>query len=225
MTGSEKDFKQDSTIQSKDQARRKILRSIITGGSLGAGAALVPSSWTRPVVGTVLLPSHAGTSNVLPASPFSGSGLVAFDVARNQDSESSDLDFAEFVGRVRNAVISDANAIVANGGIGNGGGPALIFPAGFCVAVDVTNLDDPGSDVTVTVSSNVLGTDNGVGTLTELLGSGIITGLGYTVIATILNPDGTGAGTITGVPYSLSAGGVCIPQDRGIIGEGPILQF
>lgn len=47
-------------------ARRKILRYVVAGSTLGTGAALVPSTWTKPIVQTVILPAHAQTT--LPAA-------------------------------------------------------------------------------------------------------------------------------------------------------------
>ena len=46
----------------KTDSRRKLLKSIAVGtGAVVAGKSL-PDSWSRPVVDTVLLPSHAQTS-------------------------------------------------------------------------------------------------------------------------------------------------------------------
>lgn len=51
-----------------DSERRKILKSLTAGsGALALGKSL-PDSWTRPVVDSVVLPSHAQTSAVPPGA-------------------------------------------------------------------------------------------------------------------------------------------------------------
>lgn len=55
-------YETDSDTQS-NQPRHKGRRQLMTGGlALGATLPLLPSSWTRPVVQSVLLPAHAQTS-------------------------------------------------------------------------------------------------------------------------------------------------------------------
>lgn len=45
--------------QTKNKARRLILRSLVLGGSATAATKLMPDAWIRPVVKTVISPSHA----------------------------------------------------------------------------------------------------------------------------------------------------------------------
>ncbi len=62
---SEHNTKQNNTVEeSVSSTRRNIIRS--AGGLFVAGAAL-PTSWTKPVVDSVLLPAHAQTSAPTPA--------------------------------------------------------------------------------------------------------------------------------------------------------------
>ncbi|GJL83572.1 MAG: hypothetical protein DHS20C01_32060 [marine bacterium B5-7] len=43
--------------------RRKLLKSLVAGGSVAATTAtLFPEKWTKPVVDSVVLPSHAQTT-------------------------------------------------------------------------------------------------------------------------------------------------------------------
>ena len=56
------------TDKKSSENRRKLLKSIATGsGAVIAGRSL-PESWSRPVVDSVLLPSHAQTSGVCSVS-------------------------------------------------------------------------------------------------------------------------------------------------------------
>ena len=47
----------------EDNSRRKTLRNILAATGILAGAQVVPSKWSKPIVDTVMLPAHAqGTS-------------------------------------------------------------------------------------------------------------------------------------------------------------------
>lgn len=186
-------------------ARRRILRNIITGGTVGAGAALLPTKWSKPVVDSVLLPTHAQSSAVA----FNGSGLIGNIITRNDPEENDPNGFAEFVRAVRNSVIPEAHAGIAeNGGIG------FRVPFLACISIRVGNLSSPESGALVTLNSNELGVDTGAGSLQDLQGAGITTNMGFVVVASTLTPGGGGNGTINGVPFELS-GGACTPMDSG----------
>lgn len=43
--------------------RRKLLRSIATGGTVIVAGKSIPETWTKPIVNSVLLPTHASTSD------------------------------------------------------------------------------------------------------------------------------------------------------------------
>lgn len=48
-----------------DQAeRRKAVRRVLVGGGIITAGSQLPSKWTKPVVETVLMAAHAGTSPV-----------------------------------------------------------------------------------------------------------------------------------------------------------------
>ena len=49
-----------------DKARRKLLKTIVSGGGVIVAGKSLPESWTKPVVDSVMLPAHAETS---PAEP------------------------------------------------------------------------------------------------------------------------------------------------------------
>lgn len=210
------DSKNNEEGDTQDTApRRRILRYLAAGGGLGTSAALVPATWTKPLVKTVVLPAHAQTSVVR----FDGTGLVGEgplnDITYREDiqeyTEPDQSQFQQFVEQVRSAVLSDAHAR-----------PLLpLIPLGFCLEIQVANLLDEGSRADVTLTSNVLGTDTGQGTFGELQNGGITTGEGYNVRTTSLNPDGTGSATVAGIPVDMS-GGDCSPEDSGE--SGPISQ-
>lgn len=57
------------TTDSKSAGRRKLLKSVVAGGGAVTVAKMLPDQWARPVVDSVMLPSHATTS-MSPFGPF-----------------------------------------------------------------------------------------------------------------------------------------------------------
>jgi len=45
-----------------ESARRKLLKTLMVGGGAVTASKLLPEQWARPVVGSVMLPAHAGLS-------------------------------------------------------------------------------------------------------------------------------------------------------------------
>lgn len=71
-----------SKDDTRNLARRKILRTLVAGGGALTAAKITPEQWTKPVVEAVMLPSHAATSIIRGASsPFGNfsSGVVTVD--------------------------------------------------------------------------------------------------------------------------------------------------
>ena len=52
-----------------DKARRKLLKTIVSGGGAIVAGKSLPESWTKPVVDSVMLPAHAETSPAEPTPP------------------------------------------------------------------------------------------------------------------------------------------------------------
>jgi len=52
--------------QQPDEGRREVLRKILIGGGIAAGAAMLPDKWTKPVVDSIIAPAHAQTSTTTP---------------------------------------------------------------------------------------------------------------------------------------------------------------
>jgi hypothetical protein len=53
------------------EKRRRLLKTIVTGGTTAAGFSALPAEWKKPVVNTILLPAHAQTSSATTtASPL-----------------------------------------------------------------------------------------------------------------------------------------------------------
>ena len=51
-----------STLEHHARRRRVLLASLLTGGGAVSGAIIVPQNWAKPIVDSVILPSHAATS-------------------------------------------------------------------------------------------------------------------------------------------------------------------
>ena len=49
-----------------EQSRRNILKSIALGGGIVTAGKVLPDGWKKPVVDTVILPSHAATTACVP---------------------------------------------------------------------------------------------------------------------------------------------------------------
>lgn len=62
--------KKKMTVDKKTAGRRKLLKSVIAGGGTVTVAKMMPEQWARPVVDSVMLPSHATTSQLSPFGPF-----------------------------------------------------------------------------------------------------------------------------------------------------------
>ena len=76
---SNKDKKSQTTIDKNDKktaGRRKLLKTVVAGGGAVTVAKMMPDEWSRPVVDSIMLPSHARTSES-PFGPFIFSGNVA----------------------------------------------------------------------------------------------------------------------------------------------------
>ena len=88
----------------KNKARRSILRTLVLGGSATAASQLLPDSWIKPVVNQVLTPAHAQTS-ISPPAPIgffqTNAVLVTYNngpsyidsIASNTPQSRSVLDF------------------------------------------------------------------------------------------------------------------------------------
>ena len=57
----DKDDKKETSV-TDDKGRRKLLKSVVAGGGAVTVAKMLPDQWARPVVDSVMLPSHAQTS-------------------------------------------------------------------------------------------------------------------------------------------------------------------
>lgn len=80
-----------SRQQKDNDARRRLLKSIVAGGGVFAVGRTLPASWREPVVKAVILPAHAQTS------PFTGptgnfGAAVAAGLSGSSESGPSILD-------------------------------------------------------------------------------------------------------------------------------------
>jgi hypothetical protein len=58
----------DKTVEKKTSGtRRKVLKSVAIGGGLLGTLKVMPEKWSKPVIGSVVLPAHATASKELNA--------------------------------------------------------------------------------------------------------------------------------------------------------------
>ena len=53
------------TKDASSSGRRKLLKSLVAGGGVWTTAKVLPESWQKPVVDSIILPAHAGGSKPL----------------------------------------------------------------------------------------------------------------------------------------------------------------
>ncbi|MFT5610171.1 MAG: hypothetical protein ACI9LU_000663 [Polaribacter sp.] len=166
-------------------ARRKVLKNTLIGGGAVISTSLVPNKWTKPLIDSVILPSHAQTSDVVIVMG-GGAGISVTEAeksvtkAENNGVGVNDI-LDMFVGQAHAQVVVDPPSL-------NGG----------CLALTLE-----GAVATVSLTLNDLSVDVQSGTV---IGTSVsVTGLhaGYTVTATL---DGAG-GTATVAEGSVSGFG------------------
>ena len=72
---SSEDKKNQASVDKKTAGRRKLLKSVVAGSGAATVAKMMPDEWARPVVDSVMLPSHARTS-MRGIGPFVNSGPI-----------------------------------------------------------------------------------------------------------------------------------------------------
>ena len=63
----------NSNVSKSNAARRRILKTLLAGGGVIAGAKALPEKWAKPVVESVVLPAHAQGSPVTAPQVFTTS--------------------------------------------------------------------------------------------------------------------------------------------------------
>lgn len=78
--------KPTSTGDEKASGRRKLLKSVVAGGGAVTVAKVLPDQWARPVVDSVMLPSHAETS-IPGRGPFVAGNIQGMNGSVTQMAE------------------------------------------------------------------------------------------------------------------------------------------
>ncbi len=149
-----------SEIGKKNRSRRDAIRAIVMGGGAIASAKTLPTEWARPIVNTVILPSHATTSDTVVMSSVSAvTGITA-----NDGSSSNNL---------LNVFMSQANALSLPVATKLPGACVKLTVAGSVATAELT-LNDSSVDTKVgSVSGTVVTVDDlqAVYSLTAILDS------------------------------------------------------
>lgn len=58
--------KNPESSNTKETARRRILKRLVAGGGIVATGRIMPDDWHKPVVESVILPAHAQTTQEEP---------------------------------------------------------------------------------------------------------------------------------------------------------------
>ena len=131
----------DPKVEAVDSSKRKSLRNILAAGSVAGAATAASTEWSKPVVQSVILPSH-GTMTGQVVVPASAGAAAAAAVTQNA-SESKSI-IAKISDRMFEKVVPSANAIIK-----------FNYEGFLCV----TPVDDAGTIanvlVTVTQSFNI----------------------------------------------------------------------
>ena len=59
---SARDRLSNTVVSSSGKSRRSLLKALSIGGTAALSSKILPEAWNRPVVASVMLPAHAGTS-------------------------------------------------------------------------------------------------------------------------------------------------------------------
>ena len=70
--------------EDKNSGRRKLLKSVVAGGGAVTVAKMLPDQWARPVVDSVMLPSHAQTSMAAIGAFLSSGPITMLSVPTQQ---------------------------------------------------------------------------------------------------------------------------------------------
>lgn len=109
--------KQENQLEkdNKESGRRKLLKSAVAGGGAVTVAKMLPDQWARPVVDTVMLPSHAQTSPPAesPFGPFISNGPIASaDSAIQMAEQGFSEELLEFFTPAANAGLINASDVM-----------------------------------------------------------------------------------------------------------------
>jgi len=93
-----------------NELRRKLLKSITFGsGALVAGKSL-PENWTKPVVNSVLLPTHAQTTDTGSLTAFTPLDYFGEDLPRNRPSAMLDTNKQNLFADALDVIVPEAHA-------------------------------------------------------------------------------------------------------------------
>lgn len=102
---------------SASKSRRRALKNLLISGGVVTGGTLLPKTWTRPVVDSVILPSHAATTPDDSNSDSGANTAVNYFWAKySQAGTHTDpgTDGRMFAERVLDALVPVANAFTTN---------------------------------------------------------------------------------------------------------------
>jgi hypothetical protein len=128
-----------------DQGRRSAMRKIAISVGVLAGVSVLPEHWTRPIIGQIVVPAHAGTSGVSLFDPCSVaitsgdffSGNVTVQVNGYVTPPTANLVVTITAEAVGGAGLSTGGTVTTNGS-GNFTATLSVGGGGGITAVNVT---------------------------------------------------------------------------------------
>lgn len=134
----------------KNEARRRLLRSLTASGGVMATSALLPREWVSPIVKSVILPAHAQTTGLITGN----FGAAASAVTRNDIPSVLDL------------IVPQAHAN-GSASVGN-----VVFTAYWAVGENGADIcgDAHFLNASVRLSGNVSRSGNSLGNFSQSVG-------------------------------------------------------
>jgi len=192
-----------SIVDKTSSSRRKLLKSVVAGGGAVTVAKMLPDQWARPVVDSVMLPSHAQTS-FSAFGPFVSFGPFVMNQPSVQLAEQGfSEELLEFFTPAAQAAVPEPTSVtLSSNASGNSYLCAIANVTTEMISIQIQNTTPPS----FTSNACLFGTEVQSGRFVEDTGWLVtVLPLGENVTTKITLVEG-GSGCTTGDPGSCRGG-------------------